>query len=187
MECRRMKTNQRVNNRNRFMKMKVNRGSYHRFIWITLLASIAIILSIALPLKNTYFSPSVEGSNLRVEVVVPFRHELKLVHQLQSIKVSDSDIAKGYVDVVGATQLSIYDNDRDGFVLLIEGLTWPFRQAIIDGLSQQIQLSMPSCFIHQPYSKTPITATLSYHFEFAENVKPGEYVWPLAISLHPDH
>jgi len=149
-----------------------------------LLALLILIISIALPWKRIWYSQKGEGY-LNVSVTVLPRRELKILYQTPSLTVTESDIEQGYLDIPAATKLYIHDNDRSGYVLLFEGLHSPFNQAVIRGLSQDIQIAQPAAYIHQPYSRQPITTSLSYHFNLVEGTKPGNYPWPLSISIPP--
>jgi len=149
-------------------------------VWLVIPALVILIISIALPLLYR------KTSDLRIEAVVLARHDLKILFQLPSITVTQTDVQKGFVDISNATQIYIYDNDRNGCDLLFEGLNWPFKKVLIYGLNHEVQINLPAAFIRQPYSKRPITATLSYHFDLADDTKPGEYQWPLSISLPPE-
>ncbi len=152
-------------------------------VWLLLIPAIIIlIISIAVPLRNMYRT----SGELRVEVTVLARHDLKILFQIPSITVTQADIQKGSIDISSATQIYVYDNSRDGYELLFEGLDWPFKQVLIHGLNNDVQINLPAAFIHQSYSKRPITAALSYHFDLAGDAKPGEYQWPLSISLPPE-
>jgi hypothetical protein len=151
------------------------------YLWLVLPALIILIISIALPLA--YYDFSIKTATLLIQATVLHRQELKILYQTHTITVTESDIQKGCLDIPGATQISVYDNDRSGYALLFEGLSWPFDSALVHGLDREIQVSLPLALIHQPYSKKPVTETLSYHFKLAGDVKPGVYRWPLSISL----
>jgi hypothetical protein len=152
-------------------------------IWLVLPALLILILSIALPFA--YYNFSTRSANLLIQATVLHRQELKILYQMPTITVTESDIQNGCLDIPGATKLYVYDNNRSGYALLFEGLSWPFNRVIIQGFDRELQVSLSSAFIHQPYSKNPVTETLSYHFDLASDVKPGVYRWPFSISLPP--
>jgi hypothetical protein len=152
-------------------------------VWLVLPALLILIISIALPLMYLNFSS--KSDNLLIKATVLHRQELKILYQTSSITVTTSDIQNGYLDIPGATQIYVYDNNRSGYSLLFEGLSWPFSRALVQGLDHELQVNLPSAFIHQPYSKKPVVATLSYRFDLANDVKPGVYRWPLSISSPP--
>jgi hypothetical protein len=156
---------------------------YRLVVWLVWLSILILILSIALPLA--YYIFNTRSSTLLIQATVLHRQEIKILYQMPSITITASDIQKGYLYIPGATKLSIYDNNQSGYALLFEGLNWPFNKALVQGLDREIQISLHSAFIHQPYRKIPITETLSYRFNLADNAKPGEYEWPLSVSLSP--
>jgi hypothetical protein len=150
-------------------------------IWLVLPAIFILVISIALPLAYYHFS--IRSATLLIQATVLHRQELKILYQMPTIAVTESDIQKGCLDISSATQISVYDNDKSGYALLFEGLSWPFNSALVHGLDRELQVSLPSALIHQPYSKSPVTETLSYHFNLAGDVMPGVYRWPISISL----
>jgi hypothetical protein len=152
-------------------------------IWLVLPAILILLITISIPLMHYNFST--KTANLLIQTTVLHRQELKFLYQMGTITVTESDIQKGCVDISGATKISVYDNNKSGYMLLFQGLSWPFDRALVQGLDHEVQVSLPSAFIHQPYSTKPVTETLSYHFDLADNVKPGVYQWPLSISMQP--
>jgi hypothetical protein len=161
----------------------VRRGS-GRLYALSFASALALINLAAL--NGQQQGSGVKDTDLHVSVVVPARGELKISQQIGSITIAQSDIDRGRLDVAAATRMTIKNNDRSGCLLLVEGMDWPFKKALITGLDREVQISQPSSFIHLPYTSKPASYTLSYRFEFADDAKPGEYSWPFAISLQPN-
>jgi hypothetical protein len=154
---------------------------------ILLALTLGLAIAAGLPILNgQQQEPSAKDKNLHVTVTVPARTELKIARQAGSIKIAQSDIDRGRLEMAAATQMTVKNNDRSGCLLLFEGMDWPFKKVLISGLDREVQISQPSSFIHLPYTSKPAAYTLSYSFELSEDAKPGEYRWPLSISLQPN-
>ncbi len=156
----------------------------HPVAWVILAALLVMIFALAVPVKNM-MQKSAREAVLGVSAYVLPRQELKILFQTPSLVVTESDIDRGYLEIPEATRVYIHDNDRSGYVLLFEGLGSPFKQVVIRGLNQEIQIAQPAAYINLPYSREPVTATLNYHFDLIEGTQPGVYSWPLTISFPP--
>ncbi|MCX7982831.1 MAG: hypothetical protein N2572_07985 [Syntrophales bacterium] len=124
---------------------------------------------------------------LEVAVKVRPHWSIKVKYQVQSIQVSEADVKRGYVDVPHATGIAIRDTSRSGFLLLFEGLEKPFKSVSVQGLpgAGEIFITSKHALIHQPNKKTSIDLDLSYRFYLTEDAKPGEYSWPITVTLQP--
>jgi hypothetical protein len=157
-----------------------------RWAWLFVPALFIAALPINQDLNSGQQSDSGKDSDLRVSVTVPPRAELKILKQAISIMLTQEDIDLGRLEVTAATHMTIINNDRAGCLLLLEGLDWPFKKALISGLDREVQISLPAAFTHLPYSSKPATYTLSYRFDLSADAKPGKYSWPFVISLQPN-
>ncbi len=124
---------------------------------------------------------------LEITVSVKPHWSISVNYQKQSIHLSEEDVRRGYIDIPNATGLTIKDTSRSGFLLLFEGLSEPFKSVSVRGLPNagEVIITSKSALIHQQNKKSTINLNLSYRFYLSEGAKPGEYSWPITITLQP--
>ena len=125
------------------------------------------------------------GSDISVKAVVPIRSQLTILFQPPSLTLTDADIDRGYVEIRGATRVSIKNNNKEGYILLFEGLGRPFKEVLISGFPRDIQINSSGAFVYQAFTKNAVAAELSYRFVLFEDARAGEYTWPISLSLQP--
>ena len=113
------------------------------------------------------------------------RTSLKILHQIKTIMITSADIRQGYIEIKSASRIEVKSNDPAGYMLTFQGITWPFMEVHIQGLTNEIQVSSGNTFIHQPYNRGIRKMELSYRFFLTKNAEPGIYAWPLSISSQP--
>jgi len=86
------------------------------------------------------------------------------------------------IDMESASCTQVRNNNPAGYTLTFQGIQWSLREVRVQGLANEIWITLGSAFVHQPYSRGAITAELSYRFLLSEDAKPGTYSWPLSIS-----
>lgn len=106
----------------------------------------------------------------------------KILNQIKEVMITSADIRKGYIEIKSASRIEIKSNDPAGYMLIFQGITWPFREIYLQGLTNEIQISSGNTFVRQPYNRGAMTVELDYRFLLAEDAKPGIYAWPLSIS-----
>lgn len=125
------------------------------------------------------------SSRLSVGATVPLISEITQIFQIPILVISRTDVERGYVDIQAATRITLKNNNGSGYILLLEGLRWPFREVMIYGLAYDVQISTAEAFVYQPYSHNVVSAQLSYRFFLSEDADAGEYAWPLSLSIQP--
>jgi hypothetical protein len=148
-------------------------------------ASLAATLSFASMSAGNVAHAGSANTKITVSARVLARTSLKMLHQIPEVTITGSDIRKGYVEIKSGSRIEVRSNNPAGYMLTFQGVGWPFREIHIHGLSNEVQISSDSAFIHQPYVRGPITIELSYRLVLSDNVKPGTYSWPLSIASQP--
>jgi hypothetical protein len=151
-------------------------------IVLCILASLILLAVIAVPLYK-YFRDKETGASLRVSVSVLRRQNLEILSQVPDIAIDENDIGRGYIDIPDATRLSLYNNDPAGCLLHFRGLAEPFEKTLISGLGGEIQIGNADAVVFQEYSKGTVTRVLGYRFYLSDDAQPGDYPWPLTITL----
>jgi hypothetical protein len=151
-------------------------------IVLCILALLILLAVIAVPLYK-YIRSKETGASLRVSVSVLRRQNLEILSQVPTITIGENDIDRGYIDVPAATRLSLYNNDPAGCLLHFRGLAPPFEKTLISGLGGEIQIGNADAVVFQEYSKGTVIRVLDYRFYLSEDASPGEYSWPLTITI----
>jgi|YelNatPaOPRAMG01_1025707.scaffolds.fasta_scaffold25201_3 bifunctional DNase/RNase len=155
--------------------------------FITLGALFASLVIDNMSDATPYASAASFSKPMEITVRVKPSWSISVNYQKQNISITEDDIRRGYVDVPQATHITIKDSSKSGFMLLFEGLDRPFRYASIQGLpgAPEVVITSKSTLIHQQSRRTQTQLILSYRFYLAEDAKPGEYRWPVTITLQP--
>lgn len=148
-------------------------------------AGLTTVLSLGSVLQGESPPPSDNEKGLDEEAKVPTRSHLAVLHQASSIVLADDDIRTGYIDLPNATRLTVSSNDRSGYLLVFEGLGWPFKGVAVFGLIGDVRTDSSHISIYQPYCRDTMNLELSYRFRLSDDAQAGKYVWPLSISLQP--
>jgi hypothetical protein len=146
----------------------------------------------ALSLSTMPVAPAAEAADsssssakVRVTATVLARASMKILRQASELVVTTADVARGYVEIKGASLIEIRNNSQAGFLIAFEGLCAPFREVLVQGFENEVQISSGIGWIPQRYTKGTVTMDLSYRFVLGENAEAGTYSWPLAISAMP--
>jgi hypothetical protein len=129
-----------------------------------------------------------DSAALDFTVSVPHVMQLKVLGQPAALQVTADDIARGSITVSGA-QLDLLVNDRDGYVIRAQLANPIFTAAKVLGLPGALvagdgatTLRMAS-MVGRP---RPAPMSVSYELQLAPGTTPGQYSWPVALSLeHP--
>jgi hypothetical protein len=130
-------------------------------------------------------SPSGSEKDIKRVPEIPTRSHLAVLRQASSIVLTDDHVRCGYIDLSNATKLAVSSNDRSGYLLVFDGLGWPFKEADVLGLLKVLHMDSSSASIHQPYCEDASNLELSYRFKLSDDAQAGKYAWPLSISLQP--
>ncbi len=122
---------------------------------------------------------------VKARITVAPRSELNMIYQQPEVKLTRDDIARGYIELPKGTKVEIRTNTKEGYMLVFEGLVWPFKAIEIKGLPNELQITSHSASVQIPYRKGKTVLELSYRFVLFESAKPGTYAWPLVLSFQP--
>lgn len=150
---------------------------------LCILSLLLLLVGSSVSLYLNYRSDKQTTAPLRVSVSVLQRQNLEILFQAPEVAVNEEDLSRGYVEMVAATRLSIYNNDKNGNLLHFSAIRPPFEKALVSGLGNEVQVGVTDAFVHQEYKKGTITRTLNYKFYLSGDARPGNYAWPLTITL----
>lgn len=155
-------------------------------------AALVASLSLAGPVipRKAYSTnaPQTPGSaKLMVKAHVASRVKLRVVNQLAELVISNTDVARGYVDVPRGSRIEVSNNDPAGCLLVFEGFGGPMnfiKGVHVKGGGREVYIELAG-WVVQPFARAPVNLDLSYRFVLAKDARPGTYVWPLTISARP--
>lgn len=128
------------------------------------------------------------SASIEVSASILPRTTLTIRSQPRLLVVTREDIRRGYVEVPAASRIEVRSNDPRGYLLVFEnraGPEAPFREVIVRGLEREVQIGRGGGWVPRADARGPVSVELSYRFSLAEDVRPGEYPWPLSLSARP--
>jgi hypothetical protein len=119
-----------------------------------------------------------------VSVTVLAHAKMQTEHQTAQLNISEADIARGYVEVSDALRFSVNTNSLSGYLLVFHPIGNLFESVQVDGLGNAVQLGPDGGDIVQRGAVlTQLNHALSFRFNLSQNVTPGNYPWPLQLSV----
>jgi hypothetical protein len=104
-------------------------------------------------------------------------------HQAAELTVTPEDIARGYVEVPAASRFRILGGARSGWLIDFFARGKIFTSAQIEGIGGIAQVGADGGTLFQGDRSPDGVTRLSYRFTLGANVQPGNYQWPLAMSV----
>jgi hypothetical protein len=103
-----------------------------------------------------------------------------------SLDVSARDVARGFLEVRGSSQLLVTNNSPQGFELEIFTGASIFSSVAVYGLGAEdtVDAYGGEIFLRARHGAA-IPLVLSYRFELAPGTVPGHYPWPLQFGVRP--
>ena len=127
-------------------------------------------------------------STLKVSATVLKHASMKVVSQPGSVAVTEADIARGYVDVPGTSQITVKSNTTNGYMLNFSSQGDFFKQAMVRGLGSDVQLGADGGAVAQRTAARGMTQTaldLGYRFMLSASAQQGVYAWPMRVLVTP--
>lgn len=146
-------------------------------------AAILAAASVIAPLAQANSS-----AEMHVRAEVRKLTRLQVLSQPSHVQVTDADIARGYVEVPTAMQVSIRSNTLHGYMLAFDNQADFFRQAHVRGLPNAVQVGASGGMVTQPSlgrGMTEVTVALAFRFDLAQSARAGSYPWPFQLTAEP--
>jgi hypothetical protein len=103
----------------------------------------------------------------------------------QSLTISESDVARGYVDVGAPVQLTVQSNVPEGYTLVLQQHGDAVREAVVQGLPHALVVASSGTSVSRPAAGTGMwqeELQLRVRFALSPQARPGTHAWPLQIS-----
>lgn len=130
-------------------------------------------------------SPVKAQAKLNVVVVVA-PHASVRVAPPAALTVTPEDAARGYVEVQAPLQLEVYSNLPQGYTLMFQRRGEHVRQARVQAPDGEFLVGEAGALRSRPPGGRGLwrdLLQLRVRFELAPGTAPGQYPWPLAISM----
>lgn len=124
-------------------------------------------------------------SQMRVTATV-LRHTSVRLDAPQVLTISESDLARGYVDVNKAVEVAVQSNVRDGYTLVLHQGGKHVREAVVQGPAGALVVGAGGGMLARPAAGSGMwrdTMQLRVRFKLSAQAQAGTYDWPLQISV----
>jgi hypothetical protein len=119
-----------------------------------------------------------------VSVTVIANAKLKSSYQATQIRITAADVARGYVEVPAASRFTVATNSRSGYLLEFHPVGNLVESVQVGGLGNDVRLGADGgTFVQRGLPSPNLTHELSFRFSLSPDTLPGNYPWPLALSV----
>ena len=122
-------------------------------------------------------------ADIQVSVTLMARTLIDSESSPRQLEVSAADVARGYVEVQGATSLLVTNTNRRGYVLSVWPQVQVFSTVVVRSGDSQAELGADGGEIFERRWGKMLPLPLDFRFTLAPGVKPGVYPWPLRFQV----
>lgn len=113
-----------------------------------------------------------------------------VAHLQQTIRttldITADDIQRGYVEVSEPMQMRVASNSAQGYALNLLPVNDVFSNVIVRGLNGDVVIGEDGGTIVQRWQHAQtVSLALNFRFAIKPGTQPGEYSWPLQVSVRP--
>jgi hypothetical protein len=145
------------------------------------------VVTLLVSLLGLHFTPqadAAETTKLTVMARVATFFRMQIGYQAQALQVTAGDVERGYVEVPAASNFSLVTNVQDGYIIDFRPRSDVFRSVLVTGLQSPIEIGVQggSATHNASHGRTTFHQ-LGYRFMLRPDLQPGNYPWPLRISV----
>lgn len=148
-----------------------------------------IVFGALTTLAATTISPDIHAaarSQIAVTAFVPAQAVAQLAQHPSEITITDTDVARGYVDIPAASQLRVTSNNPAGYIVDFFSRLPIFTSVRVSSPDGGADLGPDGgAIVERGRQGRDMLLNLSYRFNLVERVRPGTYPWPLALNVRP--
>lgn len=148
---------------------------------LLLLRSTFAVLSILAWMQPAFAG---ESAVLVARASVKSYFAVRTASQPVAVTVSAGDVARGYVDVATPVKLEVEGNDP-AYAITFERSGATFQGAEVQGLGQRVQLDPQAMLDWRGSGYRRNTLEFRFRLRLAAGASPGEYAWPIQVSMSP--
>ena len=158
-----------------------------RTIRLTALAfACAVLLPIAGARADTQSASGRSTSaSLMFKIIIPVVLRMKVLSQ-PALRVTREDIERGYVETGSAQDIQVTCNTSKEYALRLEVTVPRFRRVTVTESRQSQSFGAEGLTLYRPPAPpttNQATHRLNYRFDLPADLAPGDYPWPLSVSL----
>jgi hypothetical protein len=126
-------------------------------------------------------------SDFAVSVTVRAVADLEIKSAPAGLAISPSDLRRGFIEVAQPTQLTVRSNSPSGFALDVLTVASPMLSSmVVEGLNSELALGADGGTIVQRWQHPhAVSLSLKFRFVLAPGLAPGDYPWPLRLTVRP--
>lgn len=127
-------------------------------------------------------------TKLTVSATVSKHASLQVLTQPVSVVITAVDMARGYVDALSPTQVTVQSNTQDGYLLMFDNQGDFLRHALVKGLDSDVQVSGSGGGVAQRSTGGGMHKNLlhlGFRFILSDSARQGVYAWPIRLSVTP--
>lgn len=126
------------------------------------------------------------SSTMTVSATVTAEAKMQTLHQAAQLKITETHVARGYVEVQAASRFSVSTDSPAGFSMEFHPVGNIFDSVQVVGLGRPFELGAEggTMILRGPQVPNQIH-DLNYRFMLRPGTQPGDYPWPLQLSVRP--
>ena len=151
-------------------------------------AGLVLVAVTVLGLAGAARTAIAADARLAVSATVLKHASLTVLSQPQSLLITSADIARGYVALPGAVQMTVRNNSHSGYMLVFDVDAAFVDATRVRGLQSNIQLSATGGFVPlsaSGHGMSTRTHNLGLIFLLSPSAREGIYLWPMRVSVVP--
>ena len=103
-----------------------------------------------------------------------------------NLVISESDVARGYIEVNDPVAMRIASNSERGFALDVLPVNDVFSNVVVRGMGSEVALGADGGMIVQRWQHAQtVSVNLKFQFALRPDTQPGEYAFPLHMAVRP--
>ena len=125
-------------------------------------------------------------ASIDLRIVVPAVLRVRSLAQPDRLALAPEDVARGYLDIEEGAALLVTSNDPTGFDVSLSIDSSVVSRAVARIAGRSLDAAAPSGRFHlEPGRLVDQTLAVTYRLYLSPGARPGNYRWPVAISLVP--
>ena len=142
----------------------------------------ATLLLVTALMASSLFAGGSRSASMTVSVEVLARTILTVDTHPSSVEITDSDVARGYVDLPQSVVFHVRSNAANGYSVQFQPLAGPFSRADISWGNALATVGSDGAWVKQPYQQGTTTAAANVRLTLAPGTQPGSYAWPVRFD-----
>jgi hypothetical protein len=149
-------------------------------------AGIALIVAACVAACVTAAGARDVHANFSVSATVRAVANIELQSAPADLEISGADLARGFIEVMQPTQLTVRSNSPSGFALEVLTVAPMLSSMSIEGLNSDLALGADGGTIVQRWQKPQVVKlSLKFRFTLAPGLIAGNYPWPVRLAVRP--